>query len=90
MEEEPNELLTSEGVIAFLLTLALSLRRVERERPSEGYEALFLRHMDALSNPPPKKLSPQATVDYGRILTSFHEVRELPHVAEFPDEPTMM
>ena len=90
MAEEPSELLMSESVIAFLGTLALSLRQVERERPREGYEALFLRHLNNLSKAPPKKLSPQARIDFGRILASFHEICEMPHVANFPDEPKMM
>ena len=86
MAEEPSELLMSESVIAFLTTLALSLRQVERDRPKEGYEALFLRHLDSLSEAPPRALSPQATIEFGRILVSFRQILEIPQVAHFPDE----
>ena len=86
---EPHEFLRSESVIAFLGTLAVALQLVERDRSREGFEALFLRHLENLSKVPLQKLSPQTRIEFGRILASFHEVREHPGVAEFPDEPKM-
>lgn len=89
-EQEPNELLTSESVIAFLGTLVIALQTVERSQPREGFEALFLRHLENLSKVPLRDLSSQARIDYGRILASFHKIRSIPDVVVFPDEPKVI